>query len=93
MSGLWQKDGVGMRLRDIKKGMRVQENDYGFCAEYIAQEDARHLDLPNIHNSSGWECKVQWVGGDTPTSLDADDCMVFFQADQSGGYSVKLELV
>ena len=77
-----------MRLKDVKKGDRFYETDYGISILVEALESARE-----VHDDEsqryGHECLVLLLSGVAPM-FGADGTMTMFESHEPGGYGLDL---
>lgn len=81
-----------MRVKDIVKGMKLQESERGCSFLYEALEDARSVTTPP---RVGHECQVKILAA--PDGVDsqrgAGNTLTLFECEDPGMFALKLEEV
>jgi hypothetical protein len=77
-----------MRVKDLKKGQRIIERDFGFWCEAEVVADSVFSEKTGM-----FECKVKYIRGDTPGSRNEDGTVTLAEVENPGAYGLNLELV
>lgn len=77
-----------MRVKDLKKGQRIIERDFGFWCE------AEVITDPVFSDKTGmFECDVKYIRGDKSALCNSDGILTIAEVEDPGAYGLNLELV